>query len=257
MVRCLLLVLALLASAVSAQDGSPRAWSVRLSAQVGVYQDSDNLFGQSKVSRAFVDPPPAPDNPSRIRLTFAHGGSVDVRAFSRTRTRWEFTVETDVEDADVVLRWENTAKVPRQVNLRLLDVQTGRRLWMRTAPSYTFRSGRGVTRRQFAVEMDTDTQLPLRITQVKAQQTRGGTISLQFALSKAASTRVQVLSAGGKPVREIERAASRSAGIHSLQWDGRDTSGTALPAGAYLIEVAAVTDELEQTRAVVPIVLKR
>ncbi|GBC95718.1 hypothetical protein HRbin16_01511 [bacterium HR16] len=257
MVRCLLLGLVLLASTVSAQNEVFRAWSVRLSAQAGVYQDTDNLFGQSKVSRAFIDPPPAPGNPARVRLIFAHGGSVDVRAFSRARTRWEFTVETDVEDTDVVLRWENVAKVPRHVNLRLLDVETGRRLWMRTAPSYTFRSGRGVTRRQFVVEMDTDAQLPLRITQVKAQQTRGGAISLQFVLSKAASTRVQVLSASGKPVREIERAASRSAGLQSVQWDGRDASGAALPAGAYLIEVTAVTDELEQTRAVVPIVLKR
>lgn len=257
MVRYLLLGLLLFASTVSAQNDVSRAWSVRLSVQVGTYRDSDNLFGQSKISRAFLDPPSAPGHSARVRLTFAHGGSVDIRAFSRARTRWEFTVETDVEDADVVLRWENVAKVPRQVNLRLVDVETGRRLWMRTASSYTFRSGRGVTRRQFVVEMDTDNQLPLRITQVKAHQTRGGAVTLQFSLSKAASTRVQVLSAGGKPVREIERAVSRNAGLQSLQWDGRDASGVALPAGAYLVEVTAVTDELEQTRAVVPIVLKR
>ncbi|MCS6830337.1 MAG: hypothetical protein NZ749_06800 [bacterium] len=166
-------------------------------------------------------------------------------------------METDVEDADVVLRWENIAQVPRQLNLRLLDTETGRRLWMRTAPSYTFRSGKGVTRRQFVVEMDADTHLPLRITGLKAQQTRGGEINLQFSLSKASSTRVQVLAANGKPVREVERAVSRNAGVQSLRWDGRDASGVALPAGAYLLEVTAVTDELEQTRVVVPVVLKR
>ncbi|MGC8783252.1 MAG: FlgD immunoglobulin-like domain containing protein [Armatimonadota bacterium] len=257
MVRCLLLGLALLASAVSAQNEVFRAWSVRLSVQAGIYQDSDNLFGQSKVSRAFIDPPPAPGNPARVRLTFAHGGSVDVRAFSRARTRWEFTVETDVEDADVVLRWENTAKVPRQVNLRLLDTATGRRLWMRTAPSYTFRSGKGVTRRQFVVEMDTDARLPLRISQVKVQQTRGSMIGMQFMLSQPASTQVRVLSASGKIVREIEKAVARSAGVQNVQWDGRDTSGTALPAGAYLLEVIAASDEMEQARAVIPFVLRR
>lgn len=255
--RCVLLVFVFCTGFACAQDNVSRAWSVRLSVQVGAYSDTDNLFGQSKVSRAFLDPPSAPGHPARVRLTFAHGGSVDVRAFSRARSRWEFTVETDVEDADVVLRWENVAKVPRQVNLRLVDVETGRRFWMRTAPSYTFRSGKGVTRRQFAVEMDTDARMPLRISQMKAQQTRSGLMSLQFVLSQSATTRVQVLSASGKPVREIEKAAARNAGLQSVQWDGRDSAGVALPAGAYLVEVTAVSEELEQARAVVPFVLKR
>lgn len=169
--RCVLLLFVFCIGFACAQNNVSRAWSVRLSVQVGAYSDTDNLFGQSKVSRAFLDPPSAPGHPARVRLTFAHGGSVDVRAFSRARTRWEFTVETGMEDADVVLRWENVAKVPRQVNLRLVDVETGRRFWMRTAPSYTLRSGKGVTRRQFAVEMDTDARMPLRIFQMKAQQT--------------------------------------------------------------------------------------
>lgn len=257
MVRCLLLGLVLIAGTAIAQNEVSRPWSVRLSVQAGTYRDADNLFGQSKISRAFADPPSAPDNPARVRLTFAHGGSVDIRAFSRSRTRWEFSVETDIEDADVVLRWENVARVPKQVNLRLVDMETGRRLWMRTAPSYTFRSGKGITRRQFAVEMDTDARLPLRISQVQVQQTRGGALGLQFMLNQPASTQVRVLSAGGKLVREIEKAVARSAGLQNVQWDGRDTSGVALPAGAYLLEVTAVTEELEQARAVVPFVLKR
>lgn len=238
-------------------DSALRPWSVRLSAQVGPYRDDNNLLGQSRVSRAFVDPPPAPDNPARIRLTFSHGGSVDVRALSRAHTRWEFTIETDVPDADVTLRWEDVAKVPRGVNLRLVDLQTGRRLWMRTAPAFTFRTGSGVTRRQFAVEMDMDIQLPLRLSQVRVQQTRGGAVGIQFVLNKPASVRARVMSAQGKSLREIEPASSRQAGMHSLQWDGRDASGTALPAGAYLIELSAVTEELETVRTVVPVVLKR
>lgn len=255
--RCVLLFVVFLTGFACAQENASRAWSVRLSVQAGAYSDTDNLFGQSKISRAFVDPPSAPGHPSRVRLTFAHGGSIDVRAFSRARTRWEFTVETDIEDADVVLRWENVAKVPRQVNLRLVDTETGRRLWMRTAPSYTFRSGKGVTRRQFAVEMDTDTRMPLRISQMKVQQTRSGSISLQFVLSQSASTRVRVLSASGKSLRELETTSARNAGLHSVQWDGRDSSGAALPAGAYLVEVTAVSEELEQARAIIPFVLKR
>jgi hypothetical protein len=256
--RCWLLVIcALLAEAVWAQGETVRPWSVRLSVQVGNYRDSDNLLGLSKVSRAFIDPPSAPDNAPRVRLTFAHGGSVDIRAFSRSRTRWEFTVETDVEDSDVVLRWENVARVPRGFNLRLIDLETGRRLWMRTAPSYTFRSGKGVSRRQFAVEVDSEARIPLRISQLKAQQTRGSTVTVQFALSQPASTHVRILSASGKTVRELERAASRSAGLHSVPWDGRDSAGVALPVGAYMVEVTAVAEDLEQARAVIPIVLKR
>lgn len=258
MIRLYLLMGVLLASTVAnAQDSVLRAWSVRLVAQVSNYQDNDNLLGQSKVSRAFLDPPTAPDNPTHVRLYFAHGGSVDIRAFSRARTRWEFFVETNVEDSDVVLRWENVASVPRSVNLWLVDTETGRRFWMRTTPSYTFRSGRGITRRQFAVEMETGTHLPLRITQLRAQPTRAGGVAVQFNLNKPASTRVLVLSAKGSRIREVESTASRQAGLHTLQWDGRDSSGAALPAGAYFIEVLAITEEMEQSRAVIPVVLNR
>lgn len=247
----------LLANVLWAQGETERPWSIRLSVQVGTYHDSDNLLGFSRVSRAFADPPPAPDSPSRVRLTFAHGGSVDIRAFSRSRTRWEFTVETDVEDTDVVLRWENAAKVPRSFNLRLVDLETGRRLWMRTAPSYTFRSGRGITRRQFAVEVDKDVRIPLRISQLKVQQTRGSAVTLYFTLSQPASTQVRILSSSGKTVRELERVTTRGAGLHTLSWDGRDAAGAALPAGAYFVEVLAVSEEMEQARAVIPIILKR
>lgn len=122
-------------------------------------------------------------------------------------------METDVPDAEVTLRWGNVAGVQRWVNLRLVDVETGRRIWMRTAPAFTFRSGQGTARRQFAIEMDMDTHMPLRITSLKAQQTRSSGITVQFALSKPASVRVQVLSAGGKVLREVESATTRSAGF--------------------------------------------
>jgi hypothetical protein len=242
----------------AAPDAANMPWSVWLAARVGQCEDSGNRLGESRVTRAFVDPPTAPTaEASHVKLTFAYGGSMDIRAFGRAAATWEFTVETDVPDADVVVAWGGTAAVPRKVNLTLEDATTGARVWMRTASHYTFRSGQGTTQRKFVVTADSAPRAALRITGSVARGGRAGVCTLAFTLSRAASTRVVIQAAAGRVVRSLEPARSRAAGPQQVVWDGKDSAGKALPAGAYLFEITASTDESEQARAAVPFVLAR
>ena len=43
---------------------------------------------------------------------------------------------------------------------------------------------------------------------------------------------------------------ARTAGANTLEWDGRSTTGAVVPPGTYLLELEAVDDEQQRTRAV-------
>ncbi len=63
--------------------------------------------------------------------------------------------------------------------------------------------------------------------------------TLEFNLSvPAASAQVSILDSAGRTVRTAVLGAT-SAGDNSFSWDGRDTSGAVLPAGAYTFAVTA------------------
>ncbi len=57
-------------------------------------------------------------------------------------------------------------------------------------------------------------------------------------LSPAAGVKVSILDNAGKVVRSME-LDSHSAGVHSLQWDGKDDVGATVPDGAYSVQVSA------------------
>lgn len=58
-------------------------------------------------------------------------------------------------------------------------------------------------------------------------------------LSPAAGVNVTILDATGKAVRTIEMQQPFAAGVHSLQWDGRDDTGVTVPDGRYTVVVNA------------------
>ncbi len=57
-------------------------------------------------------------------------------------------------------------------------------------------------------------------------------------LSPAAGVKVNIMDNAGKVVRTIE-LENYSAGVHSLEWDGRDDTGATVPDGRYTVQVLA------------------
>jgi len=65
-----------------------------------------------------------------------------------------------------------------------------------------------------------------------------GPLRLELALARAGETRVEVFSLEGRLVRTLA-GGGRGAGVHRLEWDGRDRAGRRAPAGVYLVRVRA------------------
>lgn len=71
---------------------------------------------------------------------------------------------------------------------------------------------------------------------------KGGAAAMNLELSAPATVTVTVKDASGRVVATLPQG-HLSRGVNALAWDGKDASGTALPDGAYKVEVAATGDD--------------
>lgn len=74
--------------------------------------------------------------------------------------------------------------------------------------------------------------------------------SIRFALPRSGEIRVELLDVQGRRVRTLADGV-RTAGVHTLEWDGRDRSGHSVAAGIYWIRMAAENETLTRPITVV------
>jgi hypothetical protein len=96
---------------------------------------------------------------------------------------------------------------------------------------------------------------PLALT-LAAAPTRAGGAQITVSLTTAGSLQAQVRNLAGRPVRTLP-VVEAQAGANTLLWDGRSGSGTAVPSGAYLIEVTCRTPDGQQQRQIATVSLTR
>ncbi len=252
----------------SANPVQTDGWLVQIAATAGSAMDTSNYFGvSSRASDGYdalfdVERPPMLDGQPMVQVAFEHPEwgatagqyAVDVRSRAVGQV-WRFTVSTNVANTDVTLRFPNVARVPRGLNLYLVDESTGQRRSLRTLAAYTFRSGEGMTTRAFRIEVANEQRTSLRISNVSVLS-RGSSRTISFTLNGEAAVSVVVLR-NGQPVRELLAQSTRGAGINTVTWDGRDRHGVSLPAGAYTVEIRATSADGQVARSVVPVVLTR
>lgn len=244
---------------------SPIDWLVTITATSQGNLASVRLGQSAKATDGF-DPvldreaPPPFDGMLGLGVVNADWGSysgryaVDVRRSGSTV--WELQVNTPHPDTEFTLSWNDLRQVPRETRLVLIDSATGRRYNLRTLASLTLRTDQTGTRRlQLLAELNVGSAL--RITALRAQRTRGGAYSIQYTLSADAQVQAEVLNSSGKSIRILQNGVPSRAGAQSLLWDGRDSAGIAVPAGAYLLRVRAQTEEGTSAQAILPVVVTR
>lgn len=237
-------------------------WSVTLLAQAGG-KVAQVILGATEATRALKipAPPPPPSGEDGLQMRLLREGQpflADIRTQTRsTRNTWDIEVRVPPgEDERATLWWQDVHRAPRGVNPVLVDLQTGERKFLRHTSSYTFAVSRQGGVYRFRVELLPAGDL-LRITGVRVSGGRSqGSYTIAFNVNAGAQVEVTVLAAG-RPVRKLMQTVTRSAGVQQVSWDGRDASGVALPAGAYMVEVKAMGADGQVARVSVPIVLTR
>lgn len=241
-------------------------WRVTLTARSGAGQAQVQV-GQSPSATDGFDPvwdseaPPAFGQMLDLALHNSDWGAlagryaVDVRREGAKAT-WRLQLRSPAPDTEVTLAWGDIRTVPKDTRLLLTDEVSGKRYNLRTVSSVTLRTDATGTR-SLQLVAEPQSSVSLRILQLRAQRTRGGAYSVQFALSADAQVQVEVLSASGKSVRLLQSGVPTRAGMQSVLWDGRDSGGIAVPAGAYLLRIRAQSEDGTGTQAILPMVVTR
>ncbi len=238
------------------------AWSLALRARVNG-STSEVIIGSVPNGRGLnVGIPPLPPGAVEgVQIAAVRNGqplAADLRSGARVAGEvWDIEVHVPPGDEErATLWWQNVHRAPRGVHPVLVDLQTGERKFLRHTSSHTFAVSRQGGVYRFRVELLPMGDL-LRITGVRVSGGRSqGSYTIAFDINAGAQVEVTVLSAG-KPVRKLMQTVTRSAGVQQVSWDGRDSNGVALPAGAYMVEVKAMGPDGQVARVSVPIVLTR
>jgi len=236
-------------------------WVVQLVARAGEAKDSDNYIGVSSDSLQVEKPAPL-ENYVHVQLLSPESNAplaVDVRRSASAKQVYTFEVLTDMPNTPVTLSWPNLAKISRNVEMVLVDVDANVRRVMTTLPSYTYNSGANGGTRRFQIIVQPRVRTAAMISNVRVAQTRaaGSTrVQISYALNTDASVTVQINDATGKPIRALQ-VGQTGRGVNNITWDGRDSAGVAVPAGAYMVRITATTEEGQTASVVQPIVLTR
>ncbi|HOS92981.1 MAG TPA: FlgD immunoglobulin-like domain containing protein [Armatimonadota bacterium] len=247
-------------SALKARSGGTREdWLMQLTATTAEAEDSANFIGVAPSARTGYDPSDVEEPPvigPYVQLSFPHTNwgrdsglfTQDIRSAKSGTVSWDAQVRTNLVGQDVTIAWPTIGKLPRDLEAYLEDLDTGKRVFMRSSAGYTFRAGESGVR-NFRVVVTTAGQ-GLVISGMEVEQlARGAGAQIAFALSAPAHVDAVVYNAAGRQVAQVLSDYAGVAGRNTISWNGRGTSGTALPAGQYRVQVTARSVDGGQTTA--------
>jgi hypothetical protein len=185
----------------------------------------------------------------------------DVRPLN-SASSWNMVVNIPMPGQTYKVTWGATALLPRGTMLTITDQTTGTRLVMNHNSSLSFTPGTGETSRTFVIAAQPGAigRLSLSNVTVEHPLVAGGrassAITVSFQSSGAATLNATIMN-GGRVIRHLQSGRAITAGANRLVWDSRDDAGRQMAAGAYTVEISAMSEQGDLTRSITPIVISR
>ncbi|MCD6362194.1 MAG: hypothetical protein J7M38_15150, partial [Armatimonadetes bacterium] len=237
----------------------PNSWLIPVVAQAGGRIDSASVAGvlpqaDGAAYQALNPPAVSP----YVDVYFPAQGApraVDVRTAAAGTMVWPFEVATDMAGVTVQVSLPDLSEVPAGKRVTLVDLDTGKRIYARTMSAYRYDSGEGGVR-HFQLEVSDGTGGGLIITSAAATGSAAGA-TISYTLSLPAQVNVEVINIAGRRVATLTTGQAAPAGLNTLAWNGRSSSGTRCPAGRYLVRITASADDGQRVESIVPLNLAR
>jgi hypothetical protein len=236
-------------------------WNMRLQASVNG-SVGEAVMGIANGTRGLAVglPPEPPTGNNGVQVILLKNNTplaVDVRSDGSRRQEWEVLVRFGTRDGgrgtserkEVVLTFDGIGYAPKDVSAWLVDTVTGKRLYLRTQPSYRFVAQEGEVERKFKVVVERGNDRPLRVVGLKATPMRGQGVVIEFSLTKPAKIEAEVLTLTGRKVAVLDAGSSEGL-THRVVWRGVGIEGQKVGSGVYLVRVRAVDEEGRETQAV-------
>ncbi len=201
-----------------------------------------------------------PSLPGSVDLYFLDDGgnplAQQLKPASAGPQIWKFVVATDLPRTEVSVSLPDLSQVPNSMSVMLVDEDSGRTLYMRTLPQYTFRTGPEGSVRHFRLEVTPRGTDNLVIGAASAQQTGAGVV-VNYSVSAPCQVTIAVCNVAGRVVRRLVTDSTVAAGVNQQSWNLRSDTGAAVPAGLYLVRLDAVAENGQRVQAVVPVSVVR
>jgi hypothetical protein len=234
---------------------------VNLQVKAGDAKDTLNTFGVAPTeldgpsSGDVMKPPMSPEGllsyfPQPTWGREAGNYAVMLQAPGATKS-WTFEVNCQKTNETVTLRWPDLTQVPGGMPLMLLDQLTGKQVYMRTAPNYTYNSGEGGIRRFTITSGGSYQRLAITQARVLSAKASGG-VTISYGVTIPADVKAVFRTVTGRLVRVVNPGRAGT-GTSMLTWDGRDAQGHLIPRGLYLCELSAQADDGQHVRAVLQV----
>jgi hypothetical protein len=235
-------------------------WSMRLQASVNG-SVGEAVLGIANGTRGLAVglPPEPPTGNNGVQVILLKNNTplaVDVRSDGSRRQEWEVLVRFGTRDGgrgtserkEVVLTFDGIGYAPKDVSAWLVDTVTGKRLYLRTQPSYRFVAQEGEVERKFKVVVERGNDRPLRVVGLKATPMRGQGVVIEFSLTKPAKVEAEVLTLTGRRVAVLDAGSSEGL-ARRIVWRGVGIEGQKVGGGVYLVRVRAVDEEGREVQA--------
>ncbi len=245
-------------ASAAGQDG----WQIGLQVEAAGQRRAPRYLGVADGATDQMDVRDVPAPPSLLRsgpaldAWFTIGDEsdarylADMRSSATTRQSWDLTVLSEAPGAPVTVRWPNlSAGLPDDLVATLTDVASGRQVYMRTSESYTFTSQAGGAR-DFTITVRPRAEATLGLT-ASTRSLAGAGLEIAYTLSSDAAVDIEIRNIAGRVVRKIAQNRSATEGQNTLVWNGISESGTAVPAGTYLVQVTARSSETGEQMSVI------
>jgi hypothetical protein len=271
-------------------------WKLQLVTHRGSEADPATLFGEvagasdAATSRTTLPKPPpmsfqpfvyagllntANDGGASLSVAASHAAAATgrtagdfaqlMRPADGSSKSWDFEVKTN-SDGPVTLTWPNLRTLPRTLDLKLVDAQTGEITSLRNTSSVTV-NVKAATASRFRIVADTAPSLPLSMSALHVVKVAGGSraavagtgsaYTFGFSLTQNASVTARVSTVTGRVVRTVTSGQPMTSGNNNLLWNGLSDAGTQLPVGAYLVQMTAVSADGQMVRVLQPLLLVR
>lgn len=234
-------------------------WTIPVLARAGNRSDLTAMAGvvPGAGSAHTIENPPTPPETVDVYFTDSAGTRLahDIRSDLTSQT-FDFVVSCEVPDALVTVSLPDLSNVPSDLQVVLVDKQTGKSMYARTMQAYSYRSEGASSQRSFELVVSPRTIGALHLN-ATAAQANGNNVALTYTVTKACNVNVRVMNLAGRCIRTLIADKPVQAGVQSELWNLCSSTGTRVPAGIYLLQIEAVTDNGQRVQGMTQVRVTR
>ncbi|CAN0382690.1 unnamed protein product, partial [Laminaria digitata] len=228
-------------------------WSVQIQAAHGDIIDNDNVAAvaaQADSDWDLMDRPEPPVIGSYISLYFPHEDwdvpfkrfNTDVRPASQDLEQWTFEVASNINES-ISLSFDGLQDIPESLDVWLVDNLMHREQDLRINPAYAFQTSESPHKERFSLWVGKSNTLRDALTALQSLPERtelqafpnpfSSLSTLRVGLKSDTQISLSVFDSLGKRVATLLSGEEKTAGFHTVGWEGKNDAGQYVASGVY------------------------